>query len=75
MNKHLNHELFEHNIAQRAIKDEVTKIEKETDKNMVQNIVKKEQMLDHLEQEQRVIIMILINGNRRDKRERLGNFS
>jgi len=53
-NKQLNHELFEHNIAQRAIKDELLRREKESDKQMVDNIVNREKMLDHLEAEYKV---------------------
>lgn len=53
-NKELNHELFEHNIAQRAIKDELLRREKESDKQMVDNIVNREKMLDHLEAEYKV---------------------
>jgi len=51
MNKQLNQELFDHNIAQRAIKDSTTNAEKRADKQMVDNIVEREKMLDHLERE------------------------
>lgn len=51
MNKQLNKELFDHNIAQRSIKDEVQRREKIADKIMIDQNVNKEQMLDHLERE------------------------
>ncbi len=54
-NKELNNELFEHNIAQRAIKDELLRREKTSDKQMVDNIVNREKMLDHLEAEYKVL--------------------
>jgi len=67
MNKQLNNELFDHNIAQRAIKDEITRKEKETDKQMVDNIVNREIMLDHLEAEYK-------ERQKRETREFLLNF-
>jgi len=66
-NKELNNELFEHNIAQRAIKDELMRREKTSDKQMVDNIVNREKMLDHLEAEYR-------ERQKRETREFLLNF-
>lgn len=54
LNKQLNQELFEHNIAQRAIKDAQIKYEKDTDKQMIDNNVERERMLDYLEREYKV---------------------
>jgi len=51
INKELNRELYEHNIAQRAIKDNLIRTEKESDKKMVEDIVSREKMLDYLERE------------------------
>jgi len=67
INKQLNNELFDHNIAQRAIKDEITRKEKESDKQMVDNIVNREIMLDHLEAEYK-------ERQKRETREFLLNF-
>jgi len=54
INKELNRELYEHNIAQRAIKDNLIRTEKESDKKMVEDIVSREKMLDYLEREYKV---------------------
>jgi len=50
-NKELNRELYEHNIAQRAIKDSLIYNEKMSDKQMIENNVNREKMLDQIERE------------------------
>lgn len=54
MNKQLNQELFDHNIAQRSIKDASLNAEKRADKQMIDNNVERERMLDYLEKEYKV---------------------
>jgi len=53
INKHLNRELFDHNIQQRSLKDALASAEKETDKEMIRQIMQREQMLDQLDKESR----------------------
>ena len=63
-------------MAQRAIKDYNSRVEKETDKMMVTNIVERERMLDSLEKEFRVILVSTKSSYcyRRDKRRKLESF-
>ena len=56
-NKGLNKEIFDHNSSQRAIKDAILAREKAMDKQMVNDQVMKEQMLDQLERDAKVSTM------------------
>ena len=53
-NRELNRELYEHNIQQRKLKDAILRAEKRFDKEMIDSIIQKEQMLDALEREAKV---------------------